>query len=275
MNEQERKAALKETFDVIADGYDRKTLRFFPESARHMAGLLKLRGDENVLDVACGTGNASIAVARMLPNGRVTAVDFSQGMLDKARKKAASLDLQNIEFLECDMQDLGFTNALFDAAVCAFGIFFVEDMHVQLCHIAHMVGEGGKIVISSFQENYFSPLKELFFGRLAVYGIQLPPQTWKKISNERGCRELFENAGLVDISVHKKNLGYYLGGPEGWWDVIWNAGLRRMVSQLPSNKQERFKAEHLKEVEALADSKGIWLDVGVLYTIGVKPEKSE
>ncbi len=272
--EQNRKLALKETFDMISGGYDRRALRFFPESAKHAAGLLELRGDEHVLDVACGTGNASIAVARKVPFGRVTAVDFSRGMLDKARQKTASLNLHKVEFLERDMQDLGLPNALFDAAVCAFGIFFVQDMDTQLLHISSTVKPGGRILISNFQENYFSPLKELFLNRVAGYGIELPPPTWRKISNEADCRELFENAGLVDIRVHKKNLGYYLHGPEQWWDIIWNAGLRRMVSQIPSKDQEGFRAEHLEEVGALADSKGIWLDVGVLYTIGTKPEDS-
>ena len=59
MDEQQRKTMLKETFNTVSEGYDKKALRFFPDSARHMAALLGLRGDERVLDVACGTGNAS------------------------------------------------------------------------------------------------------------------------------------------------------------------------------------------------------------------------
>ena len=82
--------------------------------------------------------------------------------------------------------------------------------------------------------------------------------------------ELFENAGLRNIKVAKKNVGYYLESAEQWWDVIWNAGFRRMVSQLKPDVQEQFKRDHLKEVEALRTSKGIWLDVGVLYTSGTR-----
>jgi len=99
MNEQQRKAMLKETFDTVSGGYDDRALRFFPASAAHMAALLRLRGDEHVLDIACGTGHASLAAARLLPSGRVIAVDFSPGMLDQARQKADSLAIRNIEFL--------------------------------------------------------------------------------------------------------------------------------------------------------------------------------
>ncbi len=270
MDEQQRSTILKETFDTVSSGYDNDALRFFPLSAGHMAGLFGLRGDEHVLDVACGTGHASLAVARLLPRGRVTAVDFSRRMMDQARKKAESSGLSNIEFLERDMQNLGFPSGHFDGAVCAFGIFFVEDMDAQLAHISSTVKPGGRIMISNFQENYFYPLKNLMVDRLISYEVQMPPQTWKRIANESGCRELFGKAGLKDIRVEQKNVGYHLASSEKWWDVVWNAGFRRMIGQLAPGDQERFKREHLAEVEAQRTDKGIWLDVGVLYTVGTK-----
>jgi ubiquinone/menaquinone biosynthesis C-methylase UbiE len=118
MDEKQLKAMLKETFDTVSGGYDSEALRFFQASAEHMAFLLGLQGNENVLDVACGTGNAALAIAKFLPTGQVTAVDFSSGMLDQARRKAASLDVRNVEFIERDMQNLKFSDCLFDVAVC-------------------------------------------------------------------------------------------------------------------------------------------------------------
>jgi ubiquinone/menaquinone biosynthesis C-methylase UbiE len=271
MDEKQLKTLLIDTFNTVSGDYDSKPLRFFPDSAESMARLLQLHGNEQVLDVACGTGHASVAIARLLPHGRVTAVDFSPGMLAQARQKAAALNLSNIEFIERDMQDLGFSEDQFDCAVCAFGIFFVMDMETQLTHISSRVKPGGRIMISNFQENYFSPLKELFFARIAGYGVPNPPQGWRRIAHEQGCRELFEKTGLIDICVETRNIGYFLESAEDWWSIVWNAGLRRMVNQLSPADQQRFKREHLQEIEALRTEKGIWLDIGVLYTIGTKP----
>lgn len=270
MDEKEMKALLIDTFNTVSNDYDSKPLRFFPDSAANMARLLKLRGNEQVLDVACGTGNTPIAFAPLLPQGRVTAVDFSAGMLAQARQKATALGLHNIEFIEQDMQDLQFPDGRFDVAICAFGIFFVMDMETQLAHIASKVKPGGRVMISNFQENYFSPLKELFFNRIKAYGVPDPPQAWKRIAHEQGCRDLFRTAGLTDIRVETRNIGYFLDGAEDWWSIVWNAGLRRMVSQLPPEDQVRFKREHLQEVEALKTKDGIWLDIGVLYTTGTR-----
>lgn len=272
MDKQQLNVILKETFNTVSGGYDAKALSFFKASAEHMASLLGLRGNEHVLDVACGTGNAAFAIAKLLPTGHVTAVDFSPGMLNRARRKAVSLDVQNIEFMERDMQNLEFPECVFDVAVCAFGIFFVEDMDSQLSHIASAVKPGGRIMISNFQENYFHPLKDLLFERIEAYGVQMPPQTLKRIASETGCRQLFDKAGLTNINVAHKNVGYNLDSAKLWWDVVWNGGFRMMVSQLSAKDQERFKREHLDEVEKLMTRDGIWLDVDVLYTIGTKPE---
>lgn len=270
MADQQMKTILKETFDAVSGGYDGRALRFFPESAKNVAALLNLRGDEQVLDVACGTGHASLAIARMLPMGRVTAVDLSPGMLEQALKKAAATGIRNVEFLERDMQDLGFSAGVFDAAVCAFGIFFVEDMDAQLSHIASMVKSGGTVLITSFQENYFQPLRDMLFNRMGTYGVQNPPQAWKRTADETGCRKLFAKAGLTDVRVESKNVGYNLNSEDEWWDIVWNAGFRRFVTRLSPQDQEQFRREHLKEIGALRTGKGIWLDAGVLYTVGTK-----
>ena len=271
MDESQRKILLKDTFNTVSGGYDGKALRFFPESAGHLAAALDLRGDEQVLDVATGTGHAALALAACLPRGRVTAVDFSPGMLEQSRKKADSQNVRNVEFLERDMQSLNFPADRFDAAVCAFGIFFVDDMNAQLAHITEVVKSGGRVAISGFQENYFHPLKDLFFSRLAGYGVKQPPQNWKRIATEAGCRELFEKAELRDVRVEQKNVGYFLDSAEEWWDIVWNAGFRRMVDQLQPADQERFRQEHLQDVAALRTKDGIWLDVGVLFAMGTKP----
>lgn len=270
MDEQQRRTVLRETFNTISGGYDNRALRFFPESARHLAVVLNLKGDEHVLDVATGTGHAALALAARVPRGRVTGVDFSQGMLEQARKKAVLLDIRNVEFFERDMQDLGFAAHAFDIAVCAFGIFFAVDMDSALAHIADTVKPGGQIAVTAFQENYFHPLKDLMVARLVDYGVLQPPQTWRRIATDAGCKELFEKAGIGDVRVEQRNMGYFLNNAEEWWDVVWNAGFRRMVGQLTPSDQNRFRQEHLQEVAALATTEGIWLDVGVLFAIGTK-----
>jgi ubiquinone/menaquinone biosynthesis C-methylase UbiE len=262
--------SIKETFDTVATGYDNRALRFFRDSADKMAEYFTPGEKIHLLDVATGTGNAALTIAGHLPLAKITGVDFSPGMLAQARAKAKAAELMNVEFLEMDMQALEFPADYFDAAVCAFGIFFVEDMERQLMHIAEKVKSGGKILTSCFYENSFSPCVELFLDRIEHYGIERPPLRWKRIATEAGCIALFTEAGLKDIRVDRKNLGYYLESAKKWWDVIWNGGFRGLVEQLSVDDMQKFRIEHLQEMETLHADNGIWLNLEVLHTVGVK-----
>ncbi|MDD5772382.1 MAG: class I SAM-dependent methyltransferase [bacterium] len=271
MDAKERKEILKKTFDMVADGYENDALRFFSKSACYMAECFKFKGKEHVLDVATGTGHMALAISKHLPKGKVIGIDFSEGMLSQAKAKADKAGVNNVQFLEMDMQALEFPKEHFDAVSCAFGIFFVEYIAGQLKHIMEKIKPSGKIIISHFHENNFLPLAELFNNRLRKYGVEIPPQTWKQIATEERAASLYKNAGLNDIRVERKNHGYYLKNAEEWWNIVWYAGFRRLVSQLSPTDLEKFKKEHMKEIDALATKEGIWLDVEVLYTIGTKP----
>ena len=109
MEEQDHKQLVKETFNTVSEGYDNPALRFFEDSAKHLAGYLKLKGNEHVLDVASGTGIASIALAGALPKGNVTGIDFSEGMLKRAKQKVNGMGINNIQFSQMDMQELVWT----------------------------------------------------------------------------------------------------------------------------------------------------------------------
>ena len=268
MNAEQIKAIVQSTFNAVADGYDDPVLRFFPACAKQLADLLELRGDERVLDVATGTGHVALELAARLPRGHVTGVEFSAGMLAQARRKAAARGVANVEFAEMDMQDLRFEDGRFDAAVCAFGIFFVEDMETTLAHVVSKVRPGGRVAICNFQKDYFFPLRQLLMDRLAAHGVPLPPQTWERIASEAGCRTLFATAGLRDVRTEARNMGYWLADENEWWDVVWNAGFRRMLSQLPAADLPRFRADHLRDVAALKTAQGLRLDIGVLFTVG-------
>ncbi len=273
MDAEARKSKTIETFNAVSPGYDNPALRFFSESARCMSRYLDATDIRRVLDVATGTGNLAIEIARTFPGMQVTGIDFSSGMLAQARAKAERESILNTEFLEMDMHQMTLPDDRFDAAVCAFGVFFAEDMTEQLRLIAAKVKPGGRIVISCFYEDSFQPLVEIFSRRLEKYGIGRPPLKWRLIATESKCEALFRKAGLEEIRVERKDLGYYLNNTAQWWDIVWNAGFRTQVSQLSPHNLERFREEHLREIETLRTQNGIWLNVSVLYTTGIRSER--
>lgn len=268
-DEVQHKADIQNVFNTVATGYGLGSCHFFHLCGQTMAELHNLNGDEQVLDLACGTGAAAIPLAKNLPRGRLTAVDFSEGMLAQAKRRAQQEGLQNIDFFLQDMTDLAFDDQSFDRINCSFGIFFVEDMANLLQHISTKLKPGGKILISGFCGDSFMPQSQLALDRLKAYGVEVPEQpAWKRMSEPEQLQELFDAAGLQNMRIERKSHGYYIDG-EGWWEILWNAGFRGMIEKL-GDKLEQFKQEHMTELEAIADENGIWLEIDVNFTCGEK-----
>lgn len=268
MDDPQRKAQVKKTFDTVAEGYGTQGMEFFHGAAAHLPRVFTLQGHEHVLDVATGTGIAATAIAAHLPRGKVTGIDLSEGMLEQARTRAKTLSIENIELHAMDMQNIGFENARFDAANCSFGLFFLPDMLGLLRHIASKVKTGGQVVACTFYQGAFEPLIDLFLSRIQGYGVEPPALTWKHISTEEKFHALFTNAGLADVKLHRHDIGYPLGDADAWWRIIWYAGFRGVVAQLTEAQLAEFKHAHLAEVAALKTAHGIPLNVTALFASG-------
>ncbi|MBF0381962.1 MAG: class I SAM-dependent methyltransferase [Magnetococcales bacterium] len=271
MDEQTRKKMITSSFNAASKGYDKPALRFFKVSAKLHSQQMALQGDENVLDIATGTGALALEITQQLPNGRVTGVDLSDGMLEQAQKKAIEMGLGNTTFSKMDMTALDFPDENFDAISCSFGIFFVEDMVGLLKHFSNKVKIGGGITISSFGTNLFHPMADLFYQRIETYGVEIPPKSWKRVDDEEKLAALFAAAGLKEFRVKRHNIGYPLDDIEMWWDIVWFAGFRGLLNQLDDISLQQFRKEHLDEVSALEDRDGlIHLPIETLYASGVK-----
>lgn len=267
--EQQRKTAIRNTFNTVAHAYGSGACRFFHLAGEFMADSLPLQGKEHVLDVASGTGAAAIPLARRLPQGKVSAVDFSAGMLSQAQGRASQEQLTNIDFHTFDMTAMTLPEQHFDHANCAFGLFFVQDMTQLLSHIGSKVKPGGSVTVSGFCGESFMPYAGLAITKLRAFGLDIPEQPfgWKRMAEPEQLCDLFASAGLRDVEIVRKSLGYYTDA-EGWWEVIWNAGFRGLVAQL-GERVDEFKRSHLEEVSALAGDEGVWLEIDVNFTRGI------
>jgi ubiquinone/menaquinone biosynthesis C-methylase UbiE len=99
----------------------------------------------DVLDVACGTGNATIPAAKA--GARVTGLDFAPALLEIAREQAADAMVE-IDFVEGDAQELPFGDASFDAVVSTFGHMFAPDHARTAAEIKRVLRPGGAIAVA-------------------------------------------------------------------------------------------------------------------------------
>ena len=99
----------------------------------------------DLLDVACGTGNASIPAAHA--GARVTGLDFSPELLEIARERAADAMVE-IDFVEGDAQELPFEDESFDRVVSTFGHMFAPDHERTAAEMKRVLRPGGVTAIA-------------------------------------------------------------------------------------------------------------------------------
>ena len=104
---------------------------------------------QQILDLACGTGDFSLAIARRLhPQGRVTGLDLSEGMLAVMRAKVGKTGLSDrIRCVQGDSEALPWPDGSFDRAAIAFGIRNFERRETALREILRVLKPGGRLVI--------------------------------------------------------------------------------------------------------------------------------
>src|SRR5262249_41217736 len=89
---------------------------------------LEIAEHQHTLDIASGTGEPGLSIARLSPKGRVVLTDLSAEMLAVAARRAAALGIDNIETTVCSADDLPFDDASFDAVSMRFGYMFLPDL---------------------------------------------------------------------------------------------------------------------------------------------------
>jgi demethylmenaquinone methyltransferase/2-methoxy-6-polyprenyl-1,4-benzoquinol methylase len=112
------------------------------------ADLARVRPGSRVLDVATGTGDLALELARRVaPDGEVVGSDFSAAMLARARLKAASARGVPVRFELGDALALPYAADSFDAATVAFGVRNFSDLSRGLSELARVVRPGGRVVV--------------------------------------------------------------------------------------------------------------------------------
>jgi demethylmenaquinone methyltransferase/2-methoxy-6-polyprenyl-1,4-benzoquinol methylase len=177
------------------------------------ADLARVREGDEVLDVATGTGDLAVALARRVgPSGNVIGADFAEAMLERARTKARAGGLCNLSFCQADALALPFPRDRFAAATVAFGARNFADLPAALEELVRVVRPGGRVVILEITQPQSGLLARFFsiwfdrivpaLGRLArsPEAYDYLPRSVRAFLSPRELAEQMHRAGLEEIS---------------------------------------------------------------------------
>lgn len=269
----------KETWNKFSPGWrkwDDFTMAFLKPAGDEIIRLINPQNNDTVLDVAAGTGEPGLTIAAMIPNGKVVVTDLAEGMLQVARDHAAQKGITNIETVACDVCELPFEDASFDAVSCRFGFMFFPDMLMAAKEMVRVLRPGGRLAASVWS----TPDKNFWItATMSVLNkhMQLPAPPpaapgMFRCGAPHFMKKLLEEAGLTNVSEKEITGKVAYGDKETYW-AFMNDVVAPVVAAM-SKADDETKEKIRNDVFALIDEKysdgKVALDYGAVVVYGEK-----
>ena len=185
--EQTKKEQVEQMFDNIAPTYDKLNhiLSFNIDRIwrRRVMRIVRRSHAQKIMDVATGTGDLAIAMAKCVEGTHILGIDLSEEMLQVARTKIEKLGLSDrIEVHKGDAENLDIVESdSIDAATVAFGVRNFENLEGGLSEIYRTLKPGGKFVVLEFS----IPRNRFIRWVYAQYSHRLLPRIGAMLSKDR------------------------------------------------------------------------------------------
>ena len=190
-----KKEQVAKMFDKIALRYDFMN-RFLSAGIdiywrKQAIRQLKTDAPRKILDVATGTGDLAILMAKYLHPDQIIGIDISEKMLELGRNKIAKLLLnKQIQLLQGDSEAINFSDKTFDAVTVAFGVRNFENLEQGLVEIYRVLKPNGKIVILEFSR----PKQFLIKGFYNLYMKIVAPGVASWVSKNKEAYQYLHNS---------------------------------------------------------------------------------
>jgi SAM-dependent methyltransferase len=166
-----------------------------------------VRSHDRSLDVGCGTGATTRALAARTVDGSACGLDLSGPMLEIAREAASRANIRNVEFVQGDAQVHPFEPASFDVAVSRFGCMFFGDPAAAFANVGRALRPGGRLALTVWQEpaaNGWITAIDTALGEPpseeAAEATEYVPGPFS-LADSALCIALLQRAGFVDVTV--------------------------------------------------------------------------
>jgi ubiquinone/menaquinone biosynthesis C-methylase UbiE len=258
-------------WDLAVQDYDRYWVPVIASCSERVIALAALKPGERVLDVATGTGVAAfLALEKVGPDGRVTATDISQKMVDATREEAARRGATNMTFDRVDAEDLAYADGEFDAALCVLGLMYPADPQRAIEQMQRVVRPGGRVAACVWGKRDRCGWNAVFPIIDARVESDVCPLFFS-LGGQGALAYAFERAGLQDLREEREERTLVWESDEEACGAIFPGGpVALPYSKFSPDVQAEVHAEYLESIAPYGED-GVYRVPGeFVYIVGTK-----
>ena len=252
--------------------YDEFTMKFLKPSGDVIIRELDIQETDLVLDVASGTGEPGLTIAKLAAKGKVIGTDLSEQMLAIADEHAKEKGIENYETIVSDISELPFSNDHFNKLSCRMGFMFFPDMQMAANEMYRVLKNGGKLATSVWDEAGGNPWITIIMNVIKEnVEMPVPPQGAPGMFRCAGniIRSVLENAGFKNIREFPVKGKIEYGSIDFYWKNMTEiaAPIVGALSKTDDMTREKIKAEVYRRSGEVADDSDFKLDFSaVVYS---------
>lgn len=185
------------------------------------------RPGARLLDLACGTGEPAITLARAVgPTGSVVATDLSRGTLTAAREQIQRHGLEGrVTVREADMEHLPFADGEFDGVSCRLGIMFVPDVGRALREVRRVLRPGGRASFvvwgSPMDQGWSGAMLRTFSQHVEIPGCAVGVPTPWRFADAGPLADALAEAGFTEVTEERRAVTMpWPGDGADFWEYV-------------------------------------------------------
>ena len=233
-------------FNRMAGGFDRFLSLIHPVTLALLDHLPAPPVGATVLDVACGTGEPGLTLARRSPEISVLGVDSAPTMIEVARSKVAAESLANARLEVMSSESLGLPDESVDAVISRFGLLMFGDVQASVREVARVLRKGGHVSLAVWDDMTKNTLVYSLMGVLRDHlpkGHESPLARLNELAVEGVRARLLEEAGVGVVRSEMFRWEYEFDDFEGPWALLDRMGMTSGQGQLPPEAREPIKLQ--------------------------------
>lgn len=244
--------------------------QLWPAQERLLASMNIKPGDK-VLDVSCGSGLITLPIAEAVkPDGSVTGIDLSEGMIEKARLRTEKLNFGHVSYKQMDAENLDFEDHSYDAVICSLGLMYFpypEKALEEMYRVAKPGAEISTLVWGARKECGWASIFPIVDKRVKSDVCPL----FFQLGTGNALKKTFESTGFKSVSFDRFSVSLnFKDDEQACIAAFWGGAVALAYQKFDKTTRTEANKEYLDSIQKFKTKEGYNITGEFVIAKGIK-----